>query len=643
MSTRPISDHGLLSDCRSAALVTSDGSVDWLCSPRFDSPAIFARLLDEDAGHWSIRPSGPAEVTRRYLPDTLVLETTFHCPGGTVVLVDALALGEHERGHGLGVSSPGVLLREAICVDGRVDLEVTYAPRPEFGLVHPLLERRRGALIAHGGAQVLTLSTPIDFQVRGSTAHTAVTLRAGDRLGMALDARPVWETESACWTPRLIHRRIRDTIVGWRSWSRLHTDYRGPWQDKVGHSGRVLRALTFAPTGAIVAAATTSLPEHVGGQRNWDYRYTWIRDASMTVQALTTASACEREQAAFFTFLARSAATQLDRGVDLQIMYGIGGECDLTERPLPHLTGWRGSTPVRVGNDAWRQRQLDIYGEMLDAAHRLSCDATEQHLDGVTRAFLRGAAETAARRWREPDQGIWETRGPSRHFLHSKLMCWVALDRAIALAPVLGATALVDDWGRTRAQIRDAILTEGWNPRTGTFTQAFGGTELDASALTIPIVGFLPGDDPRVRATVAAIATRLADSRGLIRRYDTCDGIAGREGAFLLCTFWLAHALALTGRRAPAEQVFQTAASHANDVGLLAEEVDSSTGEPLGNFPQAFSHIGLINAASAIRDADGGRTHGHRHSRPDPLLTHRPLAPTAADRVGVGGAALAAR
>jgi GH15 family glucan-1,4-alpha-glucosidase len=606
VSTRPISDYALLSDCRSAALVTSGGSVDWLCSPRFDSPALFARLLDEDAGHWSIHPAGAFQVTRRYVEDTLVLETTFRSRSGTVVLVDALALGGHERGHWLGTSSPGVLLREATCVQGSMALEVTYAPRPEFGLIHPLLEPLRGVLIARGGAQVLTLSTPLEFRTSGSTANTRVTLRAGERLSMALHAGSSWETEPARWNPRLIHRRLKDTIAGWRSWSRLHTSYRGPWQEQVGHSGRVLRALTFAPTGAIVAAATTSLPECVGGERNWDYRYTWIRDASLTLQALTTAS-CEKEETAFFTFLARAAATQLERGVDLQIIYGAGGERDLTERALPHLTGWRDSAPVRIGNDAWRQCQLDVYGELLDAAHRLSCDTTKHRLDAVTRAFLLGAAETAARRWQEPDQGIWEIRGPSRHYLHSKLMCWVALDRAIALAPLLGATGRVDDWKHTRTQIRDAILTQGWNRRIGAFTQAFGDIDLDASALIIPLVGFLPGDDPRVQATVDAIATRLRDARGLIRRYDTPDGIAGEEGAFLLCTFWLAHALALTGQGTSAEHVFQTAASYANDVGLLAEEVDRITGEPIGNFPQAFSHIGLINAARAIRDANSGR------------------------------------
>ncbi|WP_246654902.1 glycoside hydrolase family 15 protein [Nonomuraea guangzhouensis] len=599
MSTRPISDHALLGDCRSAALVTSDGSVDWLCMPRFDSPSIFARLLDETAGYWSIRPTRPTEITRRYLDDSLVLETTFRGPDGTVVLVDALALGHGERGHSMGASSPGVLLRQVTCVEGRVPVEVVYAPRPEFGLVKPLIEPVRGGLIAHGGAHVLTMSTPIDLRVSGAVADTTHTLRAGERLGLALRAGWAWGPEQPCLNPRHIRRRLKDTVAGWRSWSRLHARYQGPWQDQVGQSGRVLRALTFAPTGAIVAAATTSLPESIGGERNWDYRYTWIRDTSFTLQALATA-ACEMEETAFFAFLARASATQLDHDVDLQIMYGVGGERDLSERPLTHLSGWRGSAPVRVGNDAWRQRQIDIYGELLDAAHQIYQDAGP--LDTLTRSFLIGVADAAAHHWSEPDQGLWEIRGPSRHFLHSKLMCWVGLDRAITLAPLLGATSRVAGWTRAREQIRTAILTHGWNHQVGAFTQAFAAADLDASVLMMPMVGFLPGDDPRVRATVNAVATHLTDARGLVHRYHAADGLPGEEGTFLLCTFWLAHALALAGESDPAKRVFQTAASYANDVGLLAEEVDSATGEPVGNFPQAFSHIGLINAARAIRD-----------------------------------------
>ncbi|WP_440070529.1 glycoside hydrolase family 15 protein [Streptosporangium sp. OZ121] len=599
MSTRPINDYALLSDCRSAALVTSDGSVDWLCLPRFDSPALFARLLDEDAGYWSIRPTGPTEVTRRYLEHTLVLETTFRCRDGTVVLLDALALGSRERGHSLGMSSPGLLLRQVTCVEGRVTVEVAYVPRPEFGLVHPLMQPVRGGLISRGGANVLALSSPVELRVSGSVADTAVTLRAGQSLGFALQAGWAWAPDPSCRTPPYIARRAKDTVSGWRSWSRHHADYEGPWREQVNQSGRVLRAMTYAPTGAIVAAATTSLPESIGGERNWDYRYTWIRDASFTLQALSTAT-CEIEETAFFTFLANACATQLDRGVDLQIMYGVGGERDLSERHLPHLRGWRGSAPVRVGNDAWRQRQIDVYGELLDAAHQIYCDTGP--LEPFTCAFLVGVAETAARRWREPDQSLWEVRGPGRHFTHSKLMCWVGLDRAIALAPMLGADARIADWTSTREEIRAAILTRGWNERAGAFTQTFDGTDLDAAVLVMPMVGFLSPDDPRVRSTVHAIATHLTDDRGLVHRYHAADGLPGQEGTFLLCTFWLAQALALTGEGAAARRAFETAASYANDVGLLAEEVDSATGEPLGNFPQAFSHIGLINAARAIGD-----------------------------------------
>ncbi|MET7930211.1 glycoside hydrolase family 15 protein [Streptomyces sp. NPDC005349] len=613
MITRPIGDYALLSDCRSAGLVSTEGSLDWLCLPRFDSPAVFGRLLDEQAGHWSIRPCAPSETVRRYIPGTLVLETTFRTPSGTAVLLDALAMGHRERGHALGKSSPGAVLRQITCTSGSVAVETTFAPRPEYGLIHPVLSAVRGGLSASGGSQRLILSAPLPLRFDGSTAHGATELQAGQRLDFALSSIAVGgEAAPESWPGRRIRRRLNDTIKGWRSWTQIHQGYRGPWQEEVSHSGRVLRALTFTPTGAIVAAATTSLPESVGADRNWDYRYTWVRDASFTLQALSTA-ACEKEEAAYFGFLAQAAATQLDRGIDLQVMFGIGGERDLSERTLTHLSGWRGSTPVRTGNNAWRQRQLDVYGELLDAAHRTH--PRDQWFEQPVRIFLLQAAETAARRWNEPDQGIWEVRGPSRHFLHSKLMCWVALDRALDLAPALGATAgHVTSWRETRQAIRSAIETHGWNPRLEAFTQSFGSDELDASALMLPLVGFLPGDDPRIRSTVTAIANRLTDTRGQVRRY-LGDDFASDEGAFLLCTFWLAQALALTGEPTRARDVFETALACANDVGLLAEEVDSATGEALGNYPQAFSHIGLINAARAIHQAE--------NARPDGLAPHQ--------------------
>jgi GH15 family glucan-1,4-alpha-glucosidase len=480
-----------------------------------------------------------------------------------------------------------------------MDVEVSYAPRPEYGLIHPILEEVPGGLAARGGAGRLLLSAPAGFRVDGAAAHARLHLTAGQTAVFALQHAPLWDPPLAAWAADEIAARMADTVEGWRSWSAIHQTYEGPWRDLVHHSGRVLQALTFAPTGAIVAAPTTSLPETVGGERNWDYRYTWVRDASLTMEALWVA-ACPDEADKFFGFLADAAASQLQRGVDLQIMFGIGGERDLSERELPHLAGWRDSQPVRVGNGAWTQRQLDVYGELLGAAQRLVEQLGEP--DPVTRRFLAAAADTAASRWKEKDQGIWEVRGEPRDFLYSKLMCWVALDRAIALAPQLGAAERVTGWTSTRDEIRAAILEHGWNEQAGAFTQAFGGEDLDASNLMLVITGFLPGDDPRMKATIDATAERLTDKRGLVYRYLAQDGLAGEEGTFLLCTFWLAQAQALAGEVDQAVATFERAVSAINDVGLLAEEIDA-TGEMIGNFPQAFSHIGLVNAAWAIAQA----------------------------------------
>ncbi len=599
MDGLPIGDYALLSDCRSAALVSRAGSVDWLCFPRFDAPAVFARILDPGGGHFAIRPAGEFEASRGYMAQTMVLETTFRTASGTMVLTDAMAVGRNERGHDLGAESPGVLLRKLACADGEMDVEVSYAPRPEYGLIHPILEEVPGGLAARGGAGRLLLSAPGGLRVDGATAHARLHLTAGQTVMFALQHAPIWDQPLAAWAPDEIAARLADTAEGWRSWSAIHQTYEGPWRDLVHHSGRVLQALTFAPTGAIVAAPTTSLPETVGGERNWDYRYTWVRDASLTMEALWVA-ACPDEADKFFGFLADAAASQLQRGVDLQIMFGIGGERDLSERELPHLAGWRDSQPVRVGNGAWTQRQLDVYGELLGAAQRL----VEQlgDLDPVARRFLAAAADTAASRWKEKDQGIWEIRGEPRDFLYSKLMCWVALDRAIVLAPRLGAEERVTAWTAARDEIRAAILEHGWNEKAGAFTQAFGGEDLDASNLMLVITGFLPGDDPRMKATVDATAGRLTDERGLVYRYLAQDGLGGEEGTFLLCTFWLAQAQALAGEVDRAVTTFERAVAAINDVGLLAEEVDAD-GEMIGNFPQAFSHIGLVNAAWAIAQA----------------------------------------
>ena len=613
MDSLPIGDYALLSDCRTAALVSRVGSVDWLCCPRFDAPAVFARLLDPDGGHFAIRPAGDFQASRAYVDQTMVLETTFGTKAGTAVLTDAMAVGRNDRGHHLGATSPGVLLRQLTCTAGEIDVDVSYAPRPEYGLIYPILQAVPGGIAARGGASRLLLSAPAGFQVAEDTATAQLHLVAGQTVSFALQHGQLQEPPLAAWEAGQIAARLQDTMEGWRSWSALHQAYKGPWRDLVQHSGRVLQALTFAPTGAIVAAPTTSLPEAVGGGRNWDYRYTWVRDASLTMEALWVA-ACPDEAGKFFGFLADAAASELRRGKDLQIMFGVGGEHDLSERELPHLAGWRASRPVRVGNGAWAQRQLDVYGELLLAAQRLADQLGE--LDPVTQQFLAAAADMAASRWNEKDQGIWEIRGEPRNFLYSKLMCWVALDRAIALAPLLGAENRTKAWAAVRDQIRAAILERGWNDQAGAFTQAFGSEDLDASSLMLAITGFLPGDDPRMKATADAIADRLTDQRGLVYRYLAHDGLAGGEGTFLVCTFWLAHAQALAGELDQATATFERAVAAINDVGLLAEEVDPGSGEMIGNFPQAFSHIGLVNAAWAISQAQV------RAADPDARLGH---------------------
>ncbi len=601
MNNLPIADYALLSDCRSAALVSRAGFVDWLCFPRFDGPSVFARLLDEQAGHWSIYAVGATEVSRRYLEGTMALETTFRTPTGSAVLVEAMAMGRNERGHELGVDSPGVLLRSVSCQSGTVEIELEYAPRFEYGLIFPLLRPIEGGILARGGADVLVLSSPVMMTLEGSMARARFPLQAGEQASFALQHRASWENTPQVSTQAAITDSLQDTVVGWRTWSDLHQRYAGPWRDLVHHSGRVLQALTFRPTGAIVAAPTTSLPESIGGERNWDYRYTWIRDACLTLEALWVA-ACPDEAHWFFSWMAGAVATQIRRGAELQIMFGVGGEHDLSERSLSHLAGWRASRPVRVGNGAWEQRQLDVYGELLGAAHRLRDQLSG--LDEVTRHFLVEVADAAATRWRERDQGIWEVRGDPRDFLYSKLMCWVALDRAIDIADILNAHDRIDTWTAAREQIRDAILKYGWSEKAGAFTQAFGSDDLDASTLMMPIVGFLPATDPHMRSTIDATAGRLTDEHGLVYRYLASDGLEGSEGTFLLCTFWLAQAQALAGEVEQARATFEHAIAYANDVGLLAEEVDPASNELLGNFPQAFSHIGLVNAAWAISQAE---------------------------------------
>jgi alpha,alpha-trehalase len=604
-ASRPIADYGLLSDCNTAALVGRDGSIDWLCVPRFDSAAVFARILDPDAGHWSITPAGEFTSRRRYADGSLVLETTFETDSGIVVLRDALVFAEGQRGHDIGLDAPHELDRSVEGISGTVELVMELAPRPEFGLVRPLFRQTDDGGRTFGGPNQLTVSAGMPVTVADGTMIASFSVAAGETVGFSARWIPPGERRAREATaPMAVAARVDDTIAAWRSWEEEHSIYDGPRRGLVRLSSRVLQGLTYRPTGAIVAAPTTSLPESIGGERNWDYRYAWIRDASLTLQALYIGS-CPDEVGEFISFMTSSAGGGASERHSLQIMYGIGGEHDLTEREIPHLRGWRRSTPVRVGNGAWRQTQLDVYGELLDALHLYHERIGELHPE--IQEFVAELADAAARSWELADAGMWEMRGEPRHHLSSKVFCWTALDRAVRLAPKLGPFAKADEWAGERDRIRAAILERGWSDAKQAYTQAFDSDELDAAALLMPLVGFLPATDPRMRSTIEAVHRELTRD-GLVLRYLNdeglnADGLEGEEGTFVLCSFWLVSCLARAGEVERAERLFDQLAGYANDLGLLAEQIDPATGELLANFPQAFSHIGLITAAWEIDQA----------------------------------------
>ncbi|MFF5182146.1 glycoside hydrolase family 15 protein [Micromonospora sp. NPDC000316] len=591
-----ISDYALLGDCQGAALVSSEGSVDWWCPPRFDAPSVFARLLGATGGFWSIRPLAPYETSRRYLDKTMVLRTEFHTEDGVLRLTDALSLGAGERGHHIGYTSAHVLLRQVEVVSGAVEVAVEIAARPEYGVVTPTIAETPVGIEISGGADRLTLVADRDLAVDGALVTGRFTLRAGDSAMFALHHRRSADPPTAPIDGRAA---LRDTVAAWESWSSLHQHYQGAYREEVRRSALILQALTYQPTGAVIAAATTSLPEEVGGAANWDYRFGWLRDGSFTLKALWVA-ACPDEAHRFFDWMAASMGS-VEAEDHVPIMFGAGGERDLTEHTLEHLEGYQGSRPVRIGNDAWRQKQLDVLGEILECAWVLRDELTD--LSPAAAALLRSLADRVVDSWREPDAGVWEGREGERHYLTSKLLCWVALDRAVRLAPVLRAEAHVPRWSQAREEVRAAILTEGWNAEARAFTGAFGSDHLDAGVLVMSPLGFLPADDGRVIATVDAIRREL-DARhdGLLQRWTG----SGLEGTFIVCSYVLVQALALAGQVDEAKRIFERITARANDVGLLSEEVDHRDGTLIGNFPQALSHIGLINAAWVIDQVQSG-------------------------------------
>jgi len=576
-----IADYGFLSDCHSAALVDRAGSVDWWCVPRFDSPSVFGRLLDPQAGHWTLRPADPFTSSRAYLGESLVLQTVLRTDKGEASLTEALLLEPGTHGHDLGVRSPHALLRRVEGLSGTVRMQTELAPRMEYGRTEPHLLLVSEGAEAKGGPVTLTLTCPVPLTIGDGAVLGTFSVNEGEVVDLLLEYAPTYGGAPAPFVPA----SLAESLASWSSWSEQHTGYDGAFPEQVRRSSLVLQGLTYAPSGAIVAAATTSLPETMGGKLNFDYRYTWLRDLSLTFRALWLA-ACPDEPARMFDWLANSAGhtrTEL-----VQIMYGVGGERDLSEHVLQHLDGYRDSAPVRVGNEAWKQNQLDVLGEVLDAAHLLRDQLGD--LTPPVQQLLISLADRAAAAWENPDAGMWEARDEQRQYTSSKVMCWVALDRAVAMAPRLGEGADPQAWAKARDAVRAAVLDRAWSDRAGAYAGAFGSDDLDASVLRLPLVGFLEADDERMLATIEAIEKGLGKG-GLVRRWP--DDPSG----FLICTYWLVECLSLAGLEAKAHTWFHSATSYANDLGLLSEEVDPGSGELLGNYPQAFSHVGLINAA----------------------------------------------
>jgi GH15 family glucan-1,4-alpha-glucosidase len=585
-----IEDYGLIGDMQTAALVGRDGAVDWLCLPRFDSPSCFSALLGDEAhGRWRLGPVGEIRASsRRYLSGTLILETELETDDGAVRVTDFMP----RRGGG-----PPHLMRIVEGLRGRVPIRMELSLRPDYAAIVPWIETVPDGAVATAGPDSFHLTTPLALSVDDGTIRSDFVLDRDERQRFTLTwhlshepAPPVEDADSA----------LARTEAWWREWS-ARCGYEGPYREQVLTSLIALKAMTYETTGALVAAPTTSLPEDIGGERNWDYRYCWLRDSVLALEALLDASYTE-EAVAFRDFMGRAGTGDPTK---IQIMYGIGGERRLTEFELDHLPGYEASKPVRVGNAASEQFQLDVYGEVVGAAYLGATLLGRIEPENWPR--WRGVVEYVETIWREPDDGIWESRGPRRHYTYSKVMAWVVFDRSVRLAEEYGLDAPLERWKQVRDEIHREVCEQGYDSERRTFTQYYGSKELDASVLNIPLVGFLPGDDERVTGTIDAISSELGRD-GFVSRYstaDTDDGLSGDEGQFLACSFWLVSALALNGREDEARTLFERLIGLANDLGLLAEEYDVGRQRQVGNFPQAFSHLTLVRAATAMAASNG--------------------------------------
>jgi GH15 family glucan-1,4-alpha-glucosidase len=581
-----IEDYALIGDTQSAALVGRDGSIDWLCLPRFDSPACFAKLLGADTnGFWRLAPSGQEMATRRtYVKDTLILETVWETSTGTVKVIDFMPPRQ---------ANPE-LVRIVEGLSGTVDMTTQISIRFDYGRIVPWGRRFDGRLHVVGGPDSVWIHAPLHLEGGGDRYTGTFTIAAGERQSFGFTWHPSHQPEPGSSNPS---EQLTETRLFWEEWV-SPCRFAGPWRDAVVRSLITLKALTYSPTGGIVAAPTTSLPEHLGGVRNWDYRYCWLRDASLMLDVLTDSGYIE-EAGAWRDWLLRAIA---GRPEDLQVMYGVAGERRLPEQALDWLAGYEGSRPVRIGNAAVTQLQLDVYGEVLSCLYRSRKNGLPPH--DYAWSIVCSLMDYLERSWNQPDEGLWEVRGPRRHFVHSKVMAWVAADRMVRVVEELGRTGPVERWRAMRDRIHAQVCERAFDPQRGTFTQAYGSRELDAALLLIPIRGFLPPEDPRVIGTIDAIKRELM-TNGFLVRYpisesNDVDGLPGAEGTFLACSFWLAEAQALLGRRDEAMELFERLLALTNDVGLLAEEYDPVQGRQLGNFPQAFTHIKLIRTAQAL-------------------------------------------
>jgi len=591
---KKISDYGIIGNLHSVALVGLDGSIDWLCFPHIDSPSVFAAILDDEkGGRFRVAPMAPWDSTAEYLPGTNVLKTVFRTREGVVEMIDFMPFGaEGDCRH--------ELFRIVSSVRGSVQCESLFEPRFDYGRGKCEMEPWNGRLVARGGGQHLVLQSSVPQQLDGDGGYAEWTLREGEKAWFHLAFE---ESPPGIMGGEEMERTLRETEGYWRKWLEKSETGRtvnlGPYQKMVERSELVLKLLFYEPTGTIVAAPTTSLPEEIGGTRNWDYRFTWVRDTAFTLQALFNLGHLS-EMEGYFKWMERVLS---QHGAEkLQVVYGLRGETSIPEKELSHLDGYKGSRPVRIGNEAAGQIQHDIYGELMDAALRLS-DYVGKIAPSLW-PFLYGICEHVVEVWRRKDYGIWEVRGGPHHFVYSKVMCWVALDRGIKIAKRYGFFGNLKKWGEAAEKIREEILSKGWNREKAAFVQHYGTDSLDATALLIPIMGFLPFDDPRVVSTVSAIENELCRN-GFVYRYRNDDGIEGGEGAFLLCTFWLIDTYVGQKRIEEAERLLLGVEGIANHLGLFSEEYDPVWKENLGNFPQAFTHIGYINSVVSLSRAKG--------------------------------------